>query len=135
MISATLTGTFAMLIGLMSIAAGIGALLRPGEWQRMFDEFEGSPGLLVSVAFIAIVFGAVVVLLHPLWDTPLQIAVSLIGWLSFVEGLALLAIPRQYISVARLLLPYGRAWAIVSLLIGIVLFVAGIAEHSATIIV
>ena len=79
MIAATYTTAFALLIGLMSIAAGIGGLLRPQEWRRMFDEFEASPGLTLSIAFIAILFGALVILLHPLWDTPLEIAVSLIG--------------------------------------------------------
>jgi hypothetical protein len=127
----TTTATFAILIGLMSIAAGIGGFMRPDEWRRMFDEFEASPGLMLSVAFIAILFGSVVILLHPLWDTWLQILVSIMGWLSFIEGLALLSVPHAYIGLIKPLVGYARAWAIFSLLLGVLLLGAGLAAQSA----
>ena len=127
----TTTATFAILIGLMSIAAGIGGFVRPDEWRRMFDEFEASPGLMLSVAFIAILFGSVVILLHPWWGSWLQVLVSLIGWLSFIEGLALLSVPHAYIAIVRPLLGYARAWAFFTLLLGVTLLGAGLAARTA----
>ena len=127
----TTTATFAILIGLMCLAAGIGGLLRPQEWGRMFDELETSPGLMISVAFIAILFGSVVILLHPWWDTWLQVLVSLIGWLSFIEGLALLSVPHIYIALVKPLLGYARAWALFTLLLGVILLGAGLAARTA----
>jgi uncharacterized protein YjeT (DUF2065 family) len=130
MIAANLTAVIAILIGLMSVAAGIGGLQRPEEWRRMFDDFEASPGLSIAIAFVAILFGSLVILAHPLWDSPLQIAVSVIGWASFIEGLALLAFPHRYIGLVKGLLGYTRAWAIFSLLLGAALLAAGIAARS-----
>jgi hypothetical protein len=126
------TGLLAVLIGLMSIATGIGGLLRPNDWGRMFDEFEASPGLSLAIAFIAILFGSLVILIHPLWDTPLQIVISVIGWASFIEGLALLALPRSYVGMVKPLLAYTRAWTIFSLLLGAVLLIVGLAERTET---
>ncbi|TGS87411.1 hypothetical protein EN817_08300 [Mesorhizobium sp. M3A.F.Ca.ET.174.01.1.1] len=111
----------------MSIATGIGGLLRPNDWRRMFDELEASPGLSLAIAFIAILFGTLVILIHPLWDTPLQIVISVIGWASFIEGLALLAIPRSYIGMVKPLLAYTRA--VFSLLLGAVLLIVGFGER------
>ncbi len=127
----TTTATFAILVGLMCIAAGIGGLLRPQEWGRMFDELERSPALMISVAFIATLFGSVVILLHPWRETWLQLLVTIIGWLSFIEGLALLSVPQAYLSIARRLLGYPRAWAIFTLLLGVILLGAGLAARSA----
>lgn len=129
------TGLLAVLIGLMSIAAGIGGLQRPDDWRRMFDEFENSPGLTLGIAFIAILFGAFVILIHQGWDTPLRFAVSAIGWASFIEGLALLAIPRAYIGLVKPLLGYARAWAIFSLLLGAALLFFGFADRAQPILI
>ncbi|GLS33660.1 hypothetical protein SAMN04488498_11612 [Mesorhizobium albiziae] len=126
------TGLLAILIGLMSIATGIGGLLRPNDWRRMFDEFEASPGLSLAIALIAILFGSLVISIHPRWDTPLQIVISVIGWASFIEGLALLSIPRSYIGMAKPLLAYTRAWTIFSLLLGAVLLIVGFGERTET---
>ncbi|MCA1404708.1 hypothetical protein I6F26_10095 [Ensifer sp. IC3342] len=126
------TGLLAVLIGMMSIATGIGGLLRPNDWRRMFDEFEASPGLSLAIAFIAILFGSLVILIHPLWGTLLQIVISVIGWASFIEGLALLAIPRSYIGIVRPLLAYTRAWTIFSVLLGAVLLIAGFGDRTQT---
>ena len=124
------TAIFAILIGLVCLAAGIGALLSPNDWPEMFDEFERSPGLTLTIAFIAIVFGAFVILFHRSWDGAPAVAVSLIGWASFAEGLVLLGLPRLYLRLVRPLLVHVRAWAVFALLLGAWLLAAGIAARS-----
>ena len=124
------TAILAILLGLICLATGIGGLLSPADWPEMFDEFDGSPGLTLAVAFIAIIFGAFIILFHGSWDGPLAIAVSLVGWASFLVGLLLLGLPRFYLRLVRPLLSYARAWAVFALLLGAYLLAGGIAARS-----
>jgi uncharacterized protein YjeT (DUF2065 family) len=124
------TAILAILIGLVCLASGIGGLLSPQDWLEMFDEFERSPGLTLTIAFIAILFGAFIILFHRSWSGAPAVAVSLIGWATFLEGLMLLGLPRLYIRLVRRLLVYARAWAIFALLLGAWLLAAGISARS-----
>lgn len=127
MVTASVTTLYlAMLLGLVCVAAGLGGLARPDDWRRIFDELEASPGLMLAIAFIAILFGLVVILTHRAWTDPLAIVVSLAGWLSFAEGLALLSVPRWWIGLVKPLLRYARAWSAVALLLGLFLLAAGL---------
>lgn len=121
----------AVLIGLVCLATGLGGLSGPGRWPEMIDEFERSPGLMLAIAFAGVVFGLVIILAHPYWGDPLAVAVSLIGWASFVEGLALLAIPGAYLGMIRPALRFARAWSIVATILGLILIVAGLAGRAA----
>ncbi|MBY8824777.1 DUF2065 domain-containing protein [Sphingomonas colocasiae] len=116
----------AVMIGLVCLATGLGGLTGPNRWPDMIDEFERSPGLMLAVAFVGVVFGLIIILAHPYWGDPLAVAVSLIGWASFVEGLALLAIPHAYLGMIRPALRFARAWSIFAIVLGLILVVAGL---------
>lgn len=116
----------AVLLGLVCLAGGIGALLSPSQWPEVFAELEASPTLTVGVAFAAIVFGAFVILFHRSWSDPVAVTVSLIGWASFVEGLLLLGLPRLYLRLARPMARYARHWGAAALVLGAFLLSAGL---------
>lgn len=115
----------AVLIGAMSLASGIGGWRHPSLWNRMFEEFDRSPGLTLSVALSAIIFGGLILLLPGGWSDPLAMVVSGIGLLSLAEGLILLAIPEYYLRLVRPLLRYARVWAAFAILLGILLVLSG----------
>ena len=123
----------AVLIGLICLAAGIGSLVSPGDWPEMFDEFERSPALTLAIAFIALIFGAFIILFHRSWADPLAVIVQLIGWMSFLEGLILLGMPKLYIRLARPLLRYARYWGVFALVLGAFLLSAGLFGRAAPI--
>jgi uncharacterized protein YjeT (DUF2065 family) len=116
----------AVLLGLVCLAAGIGALVSPGDWPEVMAELDGSPTLTLAIAFAAIVFGAFVILFHRSWSDPLAVVVSLIGWASFAEGLLLLGLPRLYVRLARPMARYARHWGAFALLLGAFLLSAGL---------
>jgi hypothetical protein len=90
------------------------------------------PGLTLAIAFVAIVFGGGILLVHHHWTDPLAILVTLIAWASFAEGLLLLGLPRLYLSFARLGVRYARPWAAVALVLGIALLFAGLTGRAAS---
>ena len=121
-----ITLRLAMLIGLALIAAGVGGVTRRARWREMFDEFDRSPGLVMAIAWIAFLFGLLVILVHNIWTDPLAIIISIIGWAGFVEGLLLMAMPNRFLALVRPLLAYERAWGLFSMILGLLLVIAGV---------
>ena len=125
-----LTLNMAVGLGVILLAAGIGGLSGPpgavSDWEKTIDEMRRLPGLTLAMAFIAIMFGAGILFVHPYHGDPLAIIVTVIGWMSFLEGLLLLAVPRLYLSFARWGVRYARAWAIGAIVLGLALFLAGL---------
>ncbi len=117
----------AVFLGLYALAAGLGELRAPGSWARMVGEIERSAALSFLTGFLCIVTGALL-FIAALWNgyDPLGFALHIIGGLTVVEGMILLAAPDRILGfAARLLGKGGRVWAGLSLLVGIVFFLLG----------
>lgn len=121
-----LTLRLAEAIGLYMIVVGIGGLIAPSRWRAMMDDLERSPGLVMALGFPVFAVGAALVLIHSIWTDPLAIIVSLIGYAALIEGALLLAVPAPLISIGRRAVQFTRTWAVISILLGILLFLAGL---------
>ena len=121
-----LTLRLAEAIGLYMIVVGIGGLIAPSRWRAMMDDLERSPGLVMALGFPVFAVGAALVLIHSIWTDPLAIIVSLIGYAALIEGAMLLAVPAPLISIGRWAVQITRTWAVISILLGILLFLAGL---------
>ena len=121
-----LTLRLAEAIGLYMIVVGIGGLIAPSRWRAMMDDLERSPGLVMALGFPVFAVGAALVLIHSIWTDPLAVIVSLIGYVALIEGALLLAIPAPLISIGRRAVQFTRTWAVISILLGILLFLAGL---------
>lgn len=120
-------------IGLYMIVVGIGGLMAPTRWCAMMDDLERSPGLVMTLGFPVFAIGTALVLIHSIWTDPLAVIVSLIGYVALIEGALLLAIPAPLIRIGRWSLNFTRAWAAVSIVLGILLFLAGLTGRATVI--
>jgi hypothetical protein len=121
-----LTLHLCVLIGLYMVAAGIGGLTGAARWDALIGELERSAGLTYLLGAVAFAAGALVVMIHNRWTDPLACLVSVVGWAALAEGLVVLAHPPAWLALARPMLRHIRAVAIVSLLFGALLLVAGL---------
>ena len=121
-----LTLRLAEAFGLYMIVVGIGGLVSPQRWQAMMDDLQRSPGLVMALGFPVFAVGAALVLIHSIWADPLAVIVSLIGYAALTEGALLLAVPGPMIRIGLWSLNFTRVWAIVSILLGLALFLAGL---------
>src|SRR3546814_20557698 len=80
----------------------------------------------MALGFPVFAVGAALVLIHSIWRDPLSIIVSVIGYAALVEGALLLAVPGLLIKIGRWSLNFTRAWAMVSIVLGVLLFLAGL---------
>ena len=124
--AAPVTLQLAILIGAILIAGAIAAWRRPLGWDEMLGELERSRGLSMALAYVAILFGALVLVLPGGWTDPLAIAVSAVGLMALAEGLVLIALPEVYLGLARPFLARPRAWAALMLLLGLAFILAGL---------
>ena len=128
-----LTLRLSEVIGLYMIVVGIGGLIAPSRWRAMMDDLERSPGLVMALGFPVFATGATLVLIHSIWTDPLAVIVSLIGYVALIEGALLLAIPAPLIRIGRWSVNFTRAWAALSIVLGILLFLAGLTGRATVI--
>lgn len=121
-----LTLRLAEAIGLYMIVVGVGGFVSPQRWRAVMDDLARSPGLVMALGFAAFAVGAALVLIHSIWTDPLAVVVSLIGYAALVEGALLIAVPGPLVRVGLWSLRLTRAWAILSIVLGVLLFLAGL---------
>jgi len=123
-----ISGWIIFLVGLYALAAGIGGLRDPENWEKMMWEMERSRALQFFAGLITFVLGAVIYLVSPLnFADWLSILVSVLGGIMMLEGLAWFAFPDKFIGIARLMMGSGsRLWPILACILGLVLGVVGL---------
>ncbi len=121
-----LTLRLAEIIGLYMIVIGLGGLASPQRWRAVMDDLNRSPGLVVTLGFAVFAVGATLVLVHSIWTDPLAIIVSLVGYVALIEGATLLAVPGPLIRIGHWSTGFIRTWALIALILGLLLFLAGL---------
>ena len=120
------TLVIARVLGGYMLIMGVGIIVRPRWAGELLDRLEMDSPLATVVALIALISGLVIVALHPHWNGPLEIAVSVIGWAAVAEGALIVLLGRRFFTVVSPLAGGGAirfAWGIASILAGI-LFLA-----------
>ncbi len=129
-----LTLRLAEAIGLYLILIGIGALAGPDRWRTIMGDLDRSPGLVIAIGFPVFAVGATFVIAHSIWTDPLAIIISAIGYVALVEGALLLAVPAPLLAAGRAATRFTRIWAILSLILGCLLFLAGLTGRATLIV-
>ncbi len=93
---------------------------------RLYEELLESPGLVLAYGVIAFAIGAVWLMVHQEWLTPLGLVVSLAGWIILIEGVLMLAAPALIVRVFAVFRPILRPACIVAIVIGLLLVIAGL---------
>jgi len=121
------TGWSSLLLGLAALAAGVGALRKPGIWRTMLEEIEGSPTLQFVCGMLELVVAALVYLANP-WAPAdlLSCVMKATGGLMMVEALAIIGFVDIYSQFwLRTLTHMHRGWALTTVVLGLALTVAG----------
>lgn len=109
----------AQVFGLYFVATGIAALLRGKELRAAVDEFKKSH-TSIFLGAVLVLFGLFLVLNHNIWDGTWKVWITIISWLTLLEGLVYLWLPRK--AVGELLDWFNtRWWYIVGTLFALIL--------------
>ena len=117
----------ALMLGLAALAAGLGALRKPGIWLTMIEEIETSPALQFLCGMMELVVGVLVYLANPwLAADLLSCVMKTVGGLMIVEALSIIAVCDLYTQLwLRSLTNFHRGWAGLTTIWGAVLTVLG----------
>lgn len=104
------TRLFARVIGPFIVVVATTAVARTDDMRSLLSEFGANPVWpWVTGAFI-LLSGLVVVALHQYWRGAAAVIVSVLGWLTALKGLFLMAFPGTYMSVADSALDATAWW-------------------------
>ncbi|AKN17870.1 membrane protein [Mycobacterium haemophilum] len=104
------TYMFARVLGPYLVIVTATAMARTSQMRTLLADFgTTSVWPWVTGAFV-LLSGLVVVALHQYWRGAAAVIVSVLGWLTTLKGLFLLAIPRTYISAANSALDVSVWW-------------------------
>lgn len=93
------TSTFASLIGLYFVAAGIGLLIDRDLPRRVIAELRDQAVLGFLGGIVAFVVGGTIVAVHNDWSGWLAGFVSLVGWAALAEGVLILAFRKWFLGL------------------------------------
>jgi hypothetical protein len=121
------TGWSGFLLGLAALAAGTGALRKPGIWRTMVDEVVASPALQFLCGMLELLVGGSVYLANPMSASDvLASALRVMGGFMMAEALVILGFVDIYTQFwLRNLANMQRGWAVFTVLGGLALVLAG----------
>ena len=127
--STVLTLSLAKAMGVYMIAGGLsGVLLGRDRWNKILDEFYGNAAITYIAGFFAFVLGVAIIMAHNIWTDPLAGFISLVGWVSAIEGAIIIAYPDPLMNFSKSLAKPGfiRVFAILIIIAGVLLLFAGL---------
>jgi len=97
------------LLGVFCILIGLVMLVDRARFLRLVDGLIRDEALMFVVALVTVAAGLAMVLGHNVWSGGvLPVVVTLVGWLSFAKGAALLLLPRASFSRFYAAMQYER---------------------------
>lgn len=109
----------AQLFGMYFLAMGVASLLKGKELGESVDAFRKSP-LLTYVGALLTLLGLAFVIIHNVWNGTWQVVITVLAWLTLIEGLAYLWLPQK--AVGKCINWFNtRWWYIIGTIIAFVL--------------
>jgi hypothetical protein len=104
MAQAQATIVLARIVGPLLAISGLALSARPAIMPRIIDAFAADSTAPLLWGFMALLLGLTVLAFHQRWNGPVEIAITLLGWILILRGVILLLFPEEGIAVARTIL-------------------------------
>ena len=108
----------AKILALTYLSAGIAALSGKMTYSKLVEDFGKSSGLTFVSGFFTIVLGVLLVEYHNLWVKNWTVLITIIGWMSLLKGVLLIAFPDVLLSFKGRY-KNTRLWGFVMVALGI----------------
>lgn len=80
-------------LGVYLLIISLSMLFNPRVFYNTFQQWSQQPGVITLTAFISIMLGILMVLVHNVWTLDWRIVVTLIAWLILIKGIVRLNFP------------------------------------------
>ena len=89
------------ILSLVYIAVGIGILVNPGFYKKLFEDFTENPSVLYLGGITALVVGYLILAFHNTWTMHVSVIITIVGWIALIKGLVILIRPNIIIALAK----------------------------------
>jgi len=110
------------IFSLMYLAVGIGILINPKFYKKIFEDFIERPSVLYIGGLGALVVGYLVVAFHNTWTKDLAVIITIVGWLALVKGILIFLRPNLMIALTRAIIKkdtFLRIEALIIIILGL----------------
>ncbi|MFT5466719.1 MAG: hypothetical protein ACI8UO_001819 [Verrucomicrobiales bacterium] len=83
----------ARLLAVVYLVCGLGFLIKPREFEKLFDEFRSSASAWFFSGLLALIVGFLLIHFHNIWDSSWRVVITLFGWVGLIKGCVILIFP------------------------------------------
>ncbi len=92
----------AQVLSIYFIIVGSSLLINGQQFKKMINEFHANDSLTIFYgAILSFALGITMVLKHNVWDGPVQIIITLIGWAALAKGITLFYLPTSWTKMTK----------------------------------
>ena len=92
------------IFSLFYIVVGIGILINPGFYKKLFEDFVENAAVLYLGGAMALTVGYLILAFHNTWTKDLSVIITIFGWLALIKGIVILIQPKIMIALSRAIL-------------------------------
>jgi hypothetical protein len=92
----------------MYLTVGIGILINPGFYKKLFDDFIENAAVMYLGGVMALTIGYLILAFHNTWTKDLSVIITIFGWLALIKGLLILIRPKIMIALSRAMIKNER---------------------------
>ncbi len=118
---------------LMYIAIGIGILINPDVYKKIYQDFIDNGMALYFGGFTALAIGYLLVTFHNVWEMDWHVIITVIGWIALIKGMLILVRPEAMIALTKAIIKKEGALkiqAVIVIIFGLLLSFLGFCPKS-----
>jgi uncharacterized protein YjeT (DUF2065 family) len=115
------------------IAVGIGILVNPQFYKKIFEDFIERTPILYFGGVMALGVGYLLVAFHNTWTKDLSVIITIVGWLALVKGVLIFICPNLMIALTKAMIGKERnlrIQAVVVIILGLLFAFLGFCPKS-----
>ncbi|MDP2625002.1 MAG: hypothetical protein Q8P27_02335 [Candidatus Peregrinibacteria bacterium] len=91
----------AQIFGPLFAIMALGMLFNMKRMTKMMDDFSKSPGLVYVTAFMVMILGLLLVLVHNHWEKDWTVVITILAWITLIKGVALTLFPEGLLKWSK----------------------------------
>ncbi len=118
---------------LVYIAIGIGILINPDFYKKLYEDLIESASAVYLGGIIALAIGYLVVTFHNTWTKDFSVIITVLGWLALIKGILILVRPKVIITMAKAIISKEKnlkIQAVIVIVLGLLLAFLGFCPKS-----
>ncbi len=92
------------IFSLFYIIVGIGIIINPGFYKKLFEDFIENAAVLYLGGAMALTIGYLILAFHNTWTKDLSVIITIFGWLALIKGIVILIRPKIMIALSKAIL-------------------------------